>query len=240
MRLNKKSLAAAKVYLILDAQVLKHDALLDVLKDSVRGPVDIVQLRDKNGSVKNILDFCHQALKITKHKIPFIVNDRADIARISGADGLHIGQEDLNYSQAREILGRGKIIGVSCQTLRQARVAEVFGADYIGFGSIFQTETKPDRQPMDLDLLQKALKKVKVPIFPIGGISRENIGRLIPLGVTRVAVCRDILLAKDPGLAVKEFKYLMRGSYSGSISASQADCEGSIPFPRSIFPPKAD
>ena len=91
MRSNKKLLAAAKLYLILDAQVLDYDSLLEVLKDSVRGGIDIVQLRDKKSSAKEILDFCRKVLRITKHQIAFIVNDRADLALLSGADGLHVG-----------------------------------------------------------------------------------------------------------------------------------------------------
>ena len=206
MRSNKKLLARAKVYLILDAQVLDHSALLQVLKDTVRGGIDIVQLRDKKSSAKEILEFCSKALKITKHQVPLIVNDRADLGILSGADGLHVGQEDLSYLQARKMMGRGKIVGVSCQTIAQALKAQDQGADYIGFGSVFSTQTKPDRQPMDLDLLKMVLKRVTIPVFPIGGISRESIGRLIPLGIKRVAVCRDILLAKDAKQAVIEFK----------------------------------
>ena len=206
MRLNKKLLASAKLYLILDAHLLDYGALLQVLKDAVLEGVDIVQLRDKKGSAKEILDFCRKALRITKHKIPFIVNDRADLALLSGADGLHVGQEDLNYMQARKMMGPSKIIGVSCQSLAHVLKAQAQGADYIGFGSVFQTKTKPERQAMDLDLLQKVIKKVKIPIFPIGGISRGNISQLIPLGVKRVAVCRDILLAKDVAKAVSELK----------------------------------
>jgi len=206
MRSNKKPLAHAKLYLILDAQVLNYKALLQVLKDSVRGGIGIVQLRDKNGSAKEILDFCHQALKVTKHQVPFIVNDRADLTILSGADGLHVGQEDIDLLSARKMMGQGKIIGVSCQNLAQARKAQAQGADYIGFGSVFQTQTKPGRQAMNLDLLQKVIKEIKIPVFPIGGISRKNIGQLIPLGVSRAAVCRDILLAKNSCKAVKEFR----------------------------------
>jgi thiamine-phosphate pyrophosphorylase len=194
------------LYLILDTQVLDYGPLLQVLKDSVRAGTDVVQLRDKNGSAKEILDFCRKILKITRHQIPFIVNDRADLAFVSGADGLHVGQEDLEYSMALRLLGRKKIIGVSCQTLAQALKAQAQGADYIGFGSVFETQTKPGRQAMDLDLLQKVIRQVKIPVFPIGGISRGNIGQLISLGVTRVAVCRDILLAKDPAQAVRGLK----------------------------------
>jgi thiamine-phosphate pyrophosphorylase len=206
MRSNKKLLARAKLYLILDTQVLDHGSLLQVLKDSVRGGIDIVQLRDKKGSAKEILDFCRKALKITKHKILFIVNDRADLGFLSGADGLHVGQEDLDCLQARKMMGQGKIIGVSCQTLPQALKAQAQGADYIGFGSVFETKTKPGRQPMDLDLLKKVIAQIKIPVFPIGGISRRNISQLIPLGVRRAALCRDILLAKDAVKAVRELK----------------------------------
>ena len=206
MRSNKKLLAAAKLYLILDAQVLDYGDLLQVLKDSVRAGIDIVQLRDKKSSAKEILDFCRKILKITRHQIPFIVNDRADLALLSDADGLHVGQEDLDYRLARKMMGRGKIVGVSCQNLAHALKAQEQGADYIGFGSVFETKTKPGRQPMELDLLQNVIRRVKIPVFPIGGISRKNIGRLIPLGVTKAAVCRDILLAKDVKRSVREFK----------------------------------
>lgn len=211
MRSNKKLLAAAKLYLILDTEVLDHGALLQVLKDSVRGGIDIVQLRDKKGSAKEILGFCRKILKITRHQVPFIVNDRADLAFFSGADGLHLGQEDISCSDARKMMGAGKIIGVSCQNLRHAKAAAACGADYIGFGSVFQTKTKPGRPKMDLDILQKAIRQVDIPLFPIGGISRGNIGQLIPLGVQRAAVCRDILLAKDAAQAVRGLRISLGG-----------------------------
>jgi thiamine-phosphate diphosphorylase len=107
------------------------------------------------------------------------------------------------------MLGKNKIIGVSCQTLDQALKAQAQGADYIGFGSVFQTQTKPGRQAMDLDILQKVIKQVKIPIFPIGGINRGNINQLIPLGVKRAAVCRDILLAKNPYKAIVDLKHTL-------------------------------
>jgi thiamine-phosphate pyrophosphorylase len=103
-------------------------------------------------------------------------------------------------------VGSAKIIGVSCQSLDQALKAQADGADYIGFGSVFKTKTKPERQAMDLKLLEQVVKRIKIPVFPIGGISRKNISRLIPLGVERAAVCRDILLAQDVIEAVKDLK----------------------------------
>ncbi|MBF0570379.1 MAG: thiamine phosphate synthase [Candidatus Omnitrophica bacterium] len=211
MRSNKKLLDSVKLYLILDTQVLGYGALLQVLKYSVRGGIDIVQLRDKKGSAKEILNFCSKILKITKGKIPLIVNDRADLAFFSGADGLHVGQEDLDCLHARKMMGHGKIVGVSCQNLAHALKAQDQGADYIGFGPVFQTQTKPGCPEMDLDLLQEVIKRVKIPVFPIGGISRENIRQLIPLGVRRAAICRDILLATDPCQSVRDLKKLLCG-----------------------------
>jgi thiamine-phosphate pyrophosphorylase len=206
MRSNKRQLAGAKLYLILDTDVLDHGALLRVLKDSVRSGINIVQLRDKKGTSKEILGFCRKILKITRHQIPFIVNDRVDLAFLSGADGVHLGQEDIDCLEARKILGAGRLIGVSCQNFDHARKAQAQGADYIGFGSVFQTKTKPWRQAMDLSLLEKVIKRVKIPVFPIGGISRRNINQLISLGVKRAAICRDILLAEDAGQEVREIK----------------------------------
>ena len=208
MTSNKKrsSLKDAKLYLILDAQVLSHSDLLKVLKDSVRFGVDIVQLRDKFGPAKDILAFCRHALKLTRHQIPFIVNDRVDLALMAGADGVHVGQEDINCHEARRFWGAKAIIGVSCQNFAQARQAQADGADYIGFGSVFKTQTKPERNPMDLKLLRRILEAVRIPVFAIGGINRGNVGFLTEIGVQRVAVCRDILLAKSVGGVVKELR----------------------------------
>ena len=206
MPLNKKYLKNAKLYLILDAQVVDHARLLHILKDAVRFGVGIVQLRDKIGTAKDILVFCRHALKITRHKIPFIVNDRIDLALLSGADGIHLGQQDIPYAMARQMMGPKKIIGVSCQNLKHAMDAQRDGADYVGFGSVFKTKTKPERNPMDLKLLRDVLNTIEIPIFPIGGIGCGNIATLSKVGATRAAICRDILLAKNTGSAVKELK----------------------------------
>lgn len=197
MRSNKKCLDRAKLYLILDTQVNSYKQLLDILKSSLRGGVDIVQLRDKSGNAKEIADFTKEAMTIAGRKVPFIVNDRVDLAMWTGASGVHLGQEDIPLVWARKMLGTRKIIGVSCQTLEHARRAQKDGADYIGFGSVFKTQTKPGRSPMDLELLKKVVREIKVPVFAIGGITSENIMQLRGIGVQRVAVCREICLAKN-------------------------------------------
>lgn len=210
MRSNKTWLAEARLYLILDAQVNRYDELFEILKKSVRAGVDIVQLRHKNGSASDILNFTERALKITEKKIPFIVNDRLDLALISEASGVHLGQEDIPLLQARKLLGPRKIIGVSCQTLEQARLAERGGADYIGFGSVFKTQTKPGRSPMDLKLLEKVVHSISIPIFAIGGVTSENAGQLLKLGVQRVAICREISLARDVSKAASQMARILQ------------------------------
>ena len=125
------------MYLILDAQVNSYGQLLDILKRSIRCGVDIVQLRDKAGSAREILKFSEKALKIVGDKMPFMINDRVDLAIMAGAAGVHLGQEDIPIAFARKMLGKKRIIGASCQTLEHARSAQREGADYIGFGSVF-------------------------------------------------------------------------------------------------------
>ncbi len=120
-----------------------------------------------------------------------------------------MGQEDLPIHEVLA-LSKGKLlVGMSCQDLVAARRSEAEGAHYMGFGSVFKTKTKPERSPMVLNLLQKVHKHIKIPIFPIGGINRENIKDLLSYDIKRVAVCREVLLAKNPGKVIKDFEYLL-------------------------------
>ena len=212
MTSKKTRLNACKLYLILDAQVCDYKRLWSVLESGVNNGVDIVQLRDKLGTVQNALAFMMRAKRYLKGRVPFIVNDRADLACMAGASGVHVGQDDLPVAAARQICGRSALIGKSCQTLEHLRKACREGADYAGFGSVFKTQTKPNRLPMDLDLLQNVAVYAasrKIPVFAIGGITKENIACVSACGITRVAVCREILLAKDPARASRELKTLL-------------------------------
>ena len=203
---KRKWLRGAKLYLILDTQVNSYVELLDILKKSVGAGIDIVQLRDKHGAARDILEFCAKAKKIINGRIPFVVNDRVDLAMIAGVSGVHLGQKDIPLKVARTMMGDQAMIGVSCQTFEDARRAEREGADYIGFGSVFKTQTKPERPPMDVKLLAKVMSRIKIPVFAIGGIGCEHIGSLRRLGVKRVAICRDICQAADAADTVREIK----------------------------------
>ncbi len=193
------------MYLILDRQVNDYDRLLEIARQSVEG-VDMIQLRDKKGCARDILNFSRKILKMLRGRLPFIVNDRVDLAVAAGADGVHLGQEDLPLKEARRMMGSRAIMGVSCQNYEQARRAERDGADYIGFGSVFRTLTKPDRSPMNLQLLRKAARDIRIPVFAIGGITPAHISNLRVLGVERFAVCRAICKARNIEEAVREFQ----------------------------------
>lgn len=212
---KKKRLAACKLYLILDTQVCDYARLWQVLKQVSGRGVDIVQLRDKVGTARETLEFARKVQRFLSDRIPFIVNDRADIARLAGASGVHVGQGDLPVAEARRIVGRGRIVGTSAQTIAHLQRAVQNGADYVGFGSVFRTLTKPDRQPMNMALLKEAAKIAQaesLPLFAIGGIGRQNLALVTACGAVRVAVCRDILMADDVRSAVGEFE---RGLVAG-------------------------
>ncbi len=137
-------------------------------------------------------------------KTLFIVNDYLDIAVLSKADGLHLGQADLPLRQARSILGKDKIIGISCHNLRQALKAQKEGADYIGIGPVYATVTKPEYSPIGINILKQLKGKIKIPYFAIGNINKSNIRKIVSAGARRVAVCRAILGSKNIGGAAKE------------------------------------
>ena len=206
MLLSKKSLKSCKLYLILDTEVHSFDKLFCIAQQSIPAGVDIIQLRDKNGLAKDILEFSKRILKLTRNKIPFIINDRVDLAMMAGANGVHLGQDDIPLKVARRMMGAKAIIGVSCQTFEHAKKAEREGADYIGFGSVFKTLTKPQRDPMDLNLLKKVINEIRVPLFAIGGINLSNIRELSDIGVRRFAICRAISEMENVGATIKCFR----------------------------------
>lgn len=195
--MKKQLLSSCKLYLVLDREIYDYQKLLKIAAQALKGGVDIIQLRDKKGVARDVLEFSRQLKKIAQGKVPYIINDRVDLALAAGASGVHLGQEDLSVALARNILGKKAIIGVSCQTKEAVLQAQRAQADYIGFGSIFKTLTKPYRQPMDLNLLADVYHSSKIPLFAIGGIGLNNISVLKGKGINHVAICRNICLAKD-------------------------------------------
>jgi len=212
---NKKDFVkTARIYCVLDTQAADYGRLFDILDTSADAGIDIFQIRDKTGVSEEIVSFTRRALQRLNGRQLFIVNDDIDIAIAAGADGVHLGQEDAGISEARQRGGKDFIIGASCQTLRQAMRAEQNGADYIGFGSVFKTQTKPNRPPMDLHVLSDVLKKVSIPVFPIGGITTQNFKTVQDCGAKRVALTRDICLADDVLKVVGEWNRIMDRNFN--------------------------
>ncbi len=206
MPLRKKLLQDSRVYLILDRQVSDYSKLFEIAKIAVRAGVDMIQLRDKLGTARDILEFSKKILKLTEGRVLYIINDRVDVAIAAQASGVHLGQDDIPVEVARRMMGQKVMIGVSCQTFEHAKRAESEGADYIGLGSVFKTFTKANRHPMNLDLLKKVIQRIKIPVFAIGGITRDNVIGLQKIGVGRIAVCRAICESKNVKRAVVDFK----------------------------------
>lgn len=202
MRSKREYLKKSKLYLILDAQVNSPEEIIECAQQGALAGIDIFQLRAKNLDEERVADLVDQLKHIIDNKSLFILNDNVYLARTLDVDGVHIGQDDMTLDEARELMG-DKIIGVSCQTFGQALLADAEGADYIGFGSVFKTRTKPDRRPMNLGLLKNVLHTVSIPVFPIGGIAQDNIMPLYDLGVRRYAVCRSVCQAKDKVASIK-------------------------------------
>jgi thiamine-phosphate pyrophosphorylase len=179
------------------------------VEKAILGGVTMVQLREKNLSGEPLLKEALEVQKVCrKYHIPFIVNDDVELAKKIDADGVHIGQSDMALAEARKLLGEEKIIGVTAKTVEQARAAEAGGADYLGSGAVFGTETKLDTWKMDHDLLDEICESVAIPIVAIGGIKAENILELKGRKMAGVAVAGGIFHNADIEDAAKQLRFL--------------------------------
>ncbi|MDP2928107.1 MAG: thiamine phosphate synthase [Candidatus Omnitrophota bacterium] len=212
MKLRKSLLKKSQLYLILDRPGFSRFSLKKIISLVSGKEIGLIQLRDKSSAKADVLKF---AIKLAKllglTKTLFIVNDYVDVAVACGADGVHLGQDDLSLKQARKILGKDKIIGLSCHNLRQALKAQKEGADYIGIGPIYATATKPGCPGIGLKAATELKAKIKIPYFAIGNIGEGNIKGITAAGIRRIAVCRAILEADDPkGAAKRLYKRLRK------------------------------
>lgn len=194
------------LYAILDAALSGNRSPIEILREFLDAGVTLVQLRAKELSPAEFFVLAKEARALTRDAgATFIVNDRADIALSVGADGVHLGQEDLPLAAARKLLGREKIIGISTHDLAQAREAETGGADYIGFGPIFGTATKATGYaPRGLEMLREVRAAVKIPIVAIGGIKESNVAEVWEAGADAAAIISDLMGAEDVGKKAKQ------------------------------------
>jgi len=191
------------------AYVITSGEHIKIARQACEGGARIIQYRDKSSSGKDMLRIADKIRAITKkNNSLFIVNDFIDIALISGADGVHLGQDDVPLARAREITPDGFIIGVSTHSLEQAREAEKKGADYIGIGTVFATPTKENYDPIGLSTVKEVFRNVNIPLVAIGGINLKNLGELIEIGVGNIAMVRAF--QKNAGEKVKEVNFLLK------------------------------
>lgn len=206
MKFDKKSLL---LYAVTDRTWLNGRSLYEDVEKAIQGGATLIQLREKNLDYEN---FKNEALKIQelcrKYQIPFIVNDNVELAKEINADGVHVGQNDMNAKNVREILGYEKILGVSAQTPEEAILAENNGADYIGAGAVFHTGTKLDAVEVTHETLKKICNAIKIPVVAIGGINAKNILELENSGIYGVAVVSAIFAAENIKTATQELRKL--------------------------------
>ncbi len=195
---------ALKLYLVTDRHWLSDQKLIDVVEEALQSGVSMVQLREKNMSYEEMKEeaLAIQALCKAYH-VPFLINDNVTLAAEIGADGVHVGQSDLEAGEARAILGPDAIIGVTAKTIEQARAAEEAGATYLGSGAVFGTSTKADALPMSRKMLEEIVASVSIPVVAIGGITGDNVSELAGSGIAGVAVVSGILAAESIGEATR-------------------------------------
>jgi thiamine-phosphate pyrophosphorylase len=201
------------LYVILDRTAARGRDLEALLAAIVAGGCRMVQLREKEWPSGRVLPLaerlraCCAAAGVT-----FIVNDRVDLALAVGADGVHLGQDDLPARLARPLLRPGMILGVSTHSVEQARAAQADGADYVAVGSMFATRSKPEFQLVGPDLLRKLRPEIRVPLVGIGGITHDNVQAVVSAGADGVAVISAVGAADDPRAAAERFLALIRAA----------------------------
>lgn len=202
-----------RLYLVVDDSLLGNRPLEDVVRAAAAGGVTVIQLRHKSSDMRRALDAAELLRRVTLELgLPLIINDRVDIALAVRADGVHLGPEDLPISVARRLLGAGSIIGASTGTVEEARLAVAEGADYLGVGSLFGTQTKLDAgDPIGTGGLREIVRVVSIPVVGIGGVNAGNVASVIEAGAAGAAVVSAIICADDVEAAAREIRQKIEG-----------------------------
>ena len=195
MFMNREAL---RLYLVTNRYQDSLESFLEKVETACRSGVTIVQLREKNLTTNQYYQLAKQVKEITDaYQVPLIIDDRLDVCLAVDAAGLHIGDDELPVSIARQVLGPEKILGVTAKTVKRALEAEEGGADYLGTGAIFPTTTKENAPITLISTLKTICQRVAIPVVAIGGLTSENIEQLIGTGIAGVAVVRDLMQAED-------------------------------------------
>jgi thiamine-phosphate pyrophosphorylase len=207
-------LAARHFYGILDLGYVEANRALEVGRTMLAGGVQILQLRAKKLTSAEILPMAQNLAPLCRAAgVPFLLNDHPELVGPSGADGVHVGQDDQSVAAARQVVGPGKIVGLSTHSPAQARAAFEQKPDYIGFGPLFSTPTKPDYAPIGTADIADIHRDAPLPIFCIGGIKLENLPKILAVGAQRVVIVSGILQASNMSDYCQESLRLLRGNW---------------------------
>ena len=209
-RLDEKDLL---LYAVTDRHWLNGRTLYEVVKESLDGGATFIQLREKELDNEHFLEEAKELKKLcAEYKVPFVINDNVDIAIQMDADGVHVGQSDMEAGDVRAKLGPDKIIGVSAQTVEQAILAEKRGADYLGVGAVFPTGSKDDADDVSHETLKAICDAVSIPVIAIGGITVDNTPELAGTGICGIAVISAIYAADDIPTATAKLKEVTKNT----------------------------
>ena len=210
---NVTSCSAWQLYVIVDPDASRGRDPAWIAERAIRGGADVIQLRDKSASTRQLIEEAKRMLQITRPTgVPLLINDRADVALTVQADGVHVGQDDLPISAVRAVMGPHQIIGTSTHSLAQALEADREPVDYLALGPIFATPTKPGSPSVGFGLIAQVKARVKTPLVVIGGIDLVTLPQALQAGDECVAVVRAVCAADDPERAAKQLKQVIRQS----------------------------
>lgn len=202
LKLDKSTML---LYVVTDRTWLGDRKLEDQVEETLKAGATFVQLREKELDYDHFVSEGRKLKRLTdQYQVPFVINDNIEVALAVDADGIHVGQKDMNAKDVRALIGVDKILGVSAQTVEQALLAQQQGADYIGVGAVFSTSTKNDADDVSYETVKAICEAVSIPVVAIGGINEHNISQLKGYGVDGVAVISAIFSKSDIGKATKE------------------------------------
>ena len=208
MKLNKESML---VYAITDRHWTGTQTLEQQVEEVLKNGATFLQIREKNMTHDELVKEAVRIKEIAaRYNIPVVIDDDIYAVMEAGVDGVHIGQNDMDYVEARKLLGDDKIIGMTAPSVALAKKAEELGADYIGAGAVFNTSTKKDTKPLELSTLKEICNSVSIPVVAIGGIDHSNVRKLKGTDIDGVAVISALFGASDPGEATRELVSIMK------------------------------
>ncbi len=207
MKFDKKSLL---LYAVTDRHWLQGRTLYEAVEQALKGGVSFLQVREKDDMRLSHDEYLKEALQLRdlcrRYQVPFVIDDDVDLALETDADGVHVGQNDMEAGNVREKLGPDKILGVSAHTVKEALLAQERGADYLGVGAVFPTGSKDDAEQVDRAVLSEICRAVDIPVIAIGGITRDNVLSLSGTGIAGIAVISAIFAKNDIQAAARDLR----------------------------------